>query len=262
MRYFLLFLGLAMAVTIGSLAIAQPLDKPPPLEDLAIVPIRTPPPVAFDANAGSYTRSIVEPKTIYDAFSAGKPTFSGVQPFQGRDSVSPSFDGQYSVGQGEGGRFTGGGVAEWKDVIRRGPTLLIIMGGLMLAAGIIVAVWAGRWVLGLAVAGAGLAMAMTGVLFEMYPWVVLIALAGVLGVGIWWLIDSKGLLKTKTALIAVVGAIEANPTVKAAVGDAAAALNAESDIRTTIRKAKASTAAKTAEKAASDAARLKAATTG
>ncbi|HUX16222.1 MAG TPA: hypothetical protein VMW52_07095, partial [Phycisphaerae bacterium] len=100
------------------------------------------------------------------------------------------------------------------------------------------------------------------VLFEMYPWVVLIALAGVLGVGIWWLIDSKGLLKTKTALIAVAGAIEANPAVKVAVGDAAAALNAESSIRDTIRKTKASAAAKTAEKAAADAAKLRAATTG
>jgi len=259
MKYFLLFLALALAATLGSLALAQPLDRPTNLEDLAITPIAKPS-IAYDGNSGGYQRKVAVPVWPWEDSSKA---LAGVKPYENKGAQSPSFTSRdYGVGEGQGGSITGGSIAEWKDAVRRGPTLLIIIGGLMLAAGIIVAVWAGRWVLGLAVAGAGMALAMTGVLFEMYPWVVLIAVAGVLGVGIWWLIDSKGLLKTKTALTAVVGAIEANPTVKAAVGDAAAALNAESDIRTTIRKAKASTAAKTAEKAACDAARLKAATTG
>ena len=258
MRYFLLFLGLAMAVTIGSLAIAQPLDKPTPLEDLAIVPIRTPPPVAFDANAGSYTRSIVEPKTIYDAFSAGKPTFSGVQPFQGRDSVSPSFDGQYSVGQGEGGRFTGGGVAEWKDAVRRGPVVLIIFGGLAILGGIVLAIWAKQITLGLAVAGAGLVLVTTGILFESYPWIALVAFGLVLAVGVWWVWNNRSLTTAKTDLTATVGKLgtalktvvkgvesappEAQAAVKAQIGTVAAGTADPTGIKMTVAALKNGTA--------------------
>jgi len=254
----LIFPILAMALALPCLAAdAQPLDKITNLEDLAITPIRTPPPVAYEGSSGSYSRTMTKP---VDWFGLSTDPFAGITAFQGRDSASPSFNSAaYEIGQGQGGRITGGGVAEWKDAVRRGPTLLIIIGGLMLAAGIIVAVWAGRWVLGLAVAGAGLVLAMTGVLFEMYPWVVLVALAAVLGVGLWWLIDSKGLVKLKTALTAVVAAGEANPAIKTDVAVAAQSLGAETGIRETIRKVKVAPKTVMATKAATDAAKLKAA---
>ena len=229
MKYFLLFLVLAIAATLGSLAIAQPLDRVTPLEDLAIVPTRTPPPVAFDANAGSYTRTITKPAPL---FSGTPDPFSGVTAFQGRDSASPSFDGQYSVGQGEGGRFTGGSIAEWKDAVRKGPVVLIIFGGLAILGGIVLAVVAKQFTLGLAVAGAGLVLVTTGILFESYPWIALVAFGLVLAVGVWWVWNNRSLTTAKTDLTATVGKLgTALKTVvkgvEAAPADAQAAVKAQ-----------------------------------
>ena len=52
----LIFPILAMALALPCLAAdAQPLDKITNLEDLAITPIRTPPPVAYEGSSGSYS---------------------------------------------------------------------------------------------------------------------------------------------------------------------------------------------------------------
>ena len=237
-------LRIAEPIMLEQLAMANPKRKPKPIQPEVGI--------TFDANAGTYTRNV---RAMSPVWSDSAPkAISGIDAFKANKSSTPSYSTPYySIGEGRSAGFAGGEMTDWKDSVRRGPTLLIIIGGLMLAAGIVVAVWAGRIVLGLAVAGAGMALAMTGVLFEMYPWVVLIALAGVLGLAIWWFIDSKALVKTKTALTAVVGAVEANPAVKASVADAAASMNAESDVRSTIRKTKTSKAALAATKAAADA---------
>jgi hypothetical protein len=242
-----------LALAIPCLAAdAKPIDKPTPLLDLLIQPTRTPPPVAFDANSGSYERKVAVPVWLWNDPSKA---VSGIEPFKGRDSKSPSFSGtSYVVGEGSGGTFAGGGVADWKDTVRRGPIVLCIFGGLMLAAGIILAIWAKQVLLGIAIALAGLALVVTGVLFEAYPWIAIVALVLMLGVGIWWLWSSKSLTAAKTALTttlgkvstalgAVVQGVEAAPPaaqepVKAAIATAALATGDPLAVKTTITAVK------------------------
>ena len=182
---------------------------------------------SFDANSGSYRRDIMVVSPPWGSDPA--KTVSGVEPFKAKPAGTPSYSSRdFAVGEGHGSSFVGGDMADWKDTVRRGPILLMILGGLMLAAGIIVAIWAGRLMLGIAVAAAGLALIATGVLFEMYPWVVLIALAAVLGIGVWWFLDAKGLLKAKTAVAAQATALSAVVRgVESAAPEAQAAVKAE-----------------------------------
>jgi hypothetical protein len=245
---FLALVILSLAVSVLA-ADGNSLDKPMPLLDLFIVPTQTPPPpVAFDGNSGSYTRKVEVPVWLWNDPSKA---VSGIEPFKGRDSKSPSFTGQnYAVGEGSGGVFAGGGIADWKDTVRRGPIVLCIFGGLMLAAGIILAIWAKQIMLGLAIAAAGLALVVTGVLFEVYPWIAIVALVLMVGVGIWWLLSSRSLVAAKTtltatvdrvttALGAVVQGVEAAPSaaqepVKAAISTAANATGDPLAVKTTI----------------------------
>jgi len=205
---------------------------------------------AFDANSGSYHRDITVVSPPWGSDPA--KTVSGVEPFKAKVGRTPPYTSRdFTIGEGGIGSFTGGDMTDWKDTVRRGPILLMILGGLMLAAGIVVAVWAGRVVLGLAVGGAGLALIATGVLFEMYPWVVLIAAAGVLGVGLWWLIDSRGLLRAREAVAAQAGALsavvrgveaapdEAQAAVKESIASAATASGDAVEVKRTITDAKA-----------------------
>jgi len=247
---------ISVASVIGTIALGQPLDKITPLEDLAIVPTRMPPPVAFDGNSGSYTRTIVAPPgTLYDAFAPSKTPFAGVQPFQGRDSASPSFESDsYSIGQGQGGRITGGSVAEWKDVVRKGPIVLIIFGGLAVVGGIVLAIWAGQLMLGLAIAGAGLVLIVTGVMFESYPWIAIVAFVLIVGVGVWWVLSSRSLTTAKVNLTATVDKVghalkavvqgvgaapeDAKAAVKASIGKAASATGDAAGVETTITAVK------------------------
>jgi hypothetical protein len=248
----LLFLAV-LALAIPCLAAdGNSLDRPTPLLDLLIQPTRTPPPVAFDANSGSYTRKVDVPVWLWNDPSKA---VSGIEAFKGRDSTSPSFSGTaYTVGEGSGGTFAGGSIADWKDTVRRGPIVLCIFGGLMLAAGIVLAIWAKQVLLGIAIALAGLALVVTGVLFEAYPWIAIIALVLMLGVGLWWLWSSKSLVAAKanltatvdkigTALGAVVQGVQAAPAaaqtaVKTKIADAATATGDPLGVKTTITAVK------------------------
>jgi hypothetical protein len=207
----------------------------------------------FDANAGSYQRDIVVTTPIW---GDGAPkAISGINPFDAKHAVSPSYSSPwYNIGQGNSGNFTGGDMADWKDTVRRGPILLCIFGGLLLAAGIILAVWAKQVSLGIAVAAAGLGLVVTGVLFEAYPWIAIIALVLVLGVGGWWLYTNRALVKAKlnlttalgesqTALTAVVQGVQATPAnvqavVKKAIKNAAEASGKPVAVKHTITAVK------------------------
>jgi len=259
MKYVILFLALAIAATLGSLAIAQPLDKPTPLEDLAITPIARPA-VAYDANSGGYQRKVAVPVWPWEDASKA---LSGVKPYENKGAQSPSFSSRdYDVGEGQGGSITGGSIAEWKDVVRKGPLVLIGIGVVVLLIGVAVVFFVHMTALGIAIGATGGAFITLGIMFESYPWIApLVVLLG-LGVAGWWLWTNRSLVQAKLALTAVAAAGEANPSIKADVAEAAKAMGAETVIRAAISKAKSTKAAITASKAASDAAKIKAATTG
>lgn len=225
----------------------KPLDSPVALESLARPGL--PAQMTFDANTGTYTRKVKVMEPIWS--SKGPQAVSGVDPFKAKGSATPSYNAKTGdVGEGMGGSFIGGDMTEWKDAVRRGPIILCIFGGLMLAAGIVVAVWAQKVLLGLSIAGAGMALIITGILFEAYPWIAIVAIVVLLAAGIWWLVDTRAgtkastsLTKVETALTAVVRGVEAAPAaaqaaVKKGITTAATTTGKKDEVKTTITKAK------------------------
>jgi len=226
---------------------AQPLDKPIYLESLA------PPSPNYDANTGQYRRTITVPTIMWP----GKPAadIKDIKPFEARNATTPAFQSYgYSMGQSSSGRITGGGMETWQDAVRSGPVVLVIFGGLMLAAGIVLALWAKQIALGIAIAGAGLMLIVTGILFESYPWIAILAMMCVLGVGGWWLWNNRKLSDASTALAAVAGAAEVNPSIKPMIAEAAKSANVETLVRNAVRRVKNTTKAKKAKEAAEKAA--------
>ena len=250
----LLALGVLLCVSGMRLdAAPPPPDKPVRLESL----IERPAPPAYDANTGSYERRIYTPKWPWDV----SQDFSGVKPFRTDGASMPGMrtdsQGRVTLGEGSSGSFTGDEMAEWKDAVRRGPVLLTIMGGLAVIAGIVLAVWAKRIALGLAIAGGGGALIAAGILFEAYPWVLLVALVVAVAAGVWWIVDARFAGRAKTTLAAIVTGVQ-NATqpvtagsgdaatlttpaeeVKASIADAAKAAGAETLVRDVVGKAKA-----------------------
>jgi hypothetical protein len=230
-------------------------SRPIPLEDLADAGKRTHSPVAYgevivtptpgtsyDARAGTYKREVTVVAPPWG--DAPAKAVTGVQPFKTEGVTLPKFrDDGTSLGEGGGGEFLGGGMESIRDVVRRGPILLCVIGALAVLAGIVLAVWAKRVVLGLAIAGGGGGLIAAGVLFEAYPWVLLIALAVVLGLGVWWVVDAKFAGKAKAALSAIVRGVEAAPddaqaAVKDSIASAATATGQYSAVKDTITQAK------------------------
>jgi len=217
-------------------------DAPAPARDgkVQITPGRNA--VTYEADGGSYRRetTVIAPPWGSDPAK----TVSAIKPFQAEDITLPDFrDGGMDL-RGGGGSFSGGGMESIRDVVRRGPVLLCLIGGLALLAGVVLAVWAKRVTLGLAVAGGGGTLVAAGVLFEVYPWVLLIALAAVLGIGVWWLVDAKFAGKAKAALTTIVRGVEAAPAdaqsaVKNSIASAATATGQYGTVKDTITKAKA-----------------------
>ena len=234
-------LKIAEPILLEQLAMARPKPKPPEMS------------ITFDANAGTYTRDV---RVMSPVWSDSAPkAISGIDAFKANKSTTPSYSTPYySIGEGRSAGFSGGEMTDWKDTVRRGPVLLCIIGGLMLAGGIVLAIWAKQVLLGLAVAGAGMALIVTGVLFEAYPWIALVALAVVVGVAVWWLVSSKSLVKAKAsltatlgkaenALVTVVRGVEASPaeaqaTVKASIKSAALATGKLADVKNTVTAVK------------------------
>jgi len=95
--------------------------------------------------------------------------------------------------------------------LSKGTMILYVIGGLAVIAGIVVAVWLKRVVLGLAVAGGGIALMAVATLFETYPWIVPVGGAVLLAGFAWFLYDTwKGGRLSKT-LKAVVTGVENAP---------------------------------------------------
>ena len=95
--------------------------------------------------------------------------------------------------------------------------------------------------LGLAVAAGGGVLIAAGVLFETYPWVVLVGALIAVGLGIWWIVDARFAGRARTALAAVVRGVEnvtGSGDVKAAIGDAAKEAGKTNVVKDTISQAK------------------------
>ncbi len=223
-------------------AVCPGADGPAPAKDgkVEVTPPR--PAVTYEADGGTYRRetTVIAPPWGSDPAK----TVSAIKPFQADGIKLPDFRSDGMEVKGGGGSFSGGGMESITDAVRRGPVLLCMIGGLALLAGIVVAIWAGRVVLGLAVAAGGAVLIAAGVLFEVYPWVLLIALAAVLGIGIWWLVDAKFAGRAKAALTAIVRGVEAAPAdaqsaVKGSIASAATASGQYGTVKDTITKTKA-----------------------
>jgi len=144
--------------------------------------------------------------------------------------------------------FAGGEVNSVKDLVRRGPLLLVGMGGVVILAGIALAIWV-NFAKGAMVIVGGVVLAGIGIMFEAYPWVALLIPVVIVGISVWWFLDAKGVLKAKsalaakaTALSAVVRGVEGAPTeAQTAVKKEIAKMAGPQveEVRTTIRAAKA-----------------------
>ena len=219
-------------------------EGPPSAKDGKVEILDTPArhAVTYEADSGTYRRetTVIAPPWGSDPAK----TVSAIKPFQAEGLKLPDFRNDGMDLRGGGGSFSGGGMESITDVVRRGPILLCAIGGLAVLGGIVLAVWAKRVTLGLAVAGGGGGLIAAGVLFEVYPWVLLIALAAVLGVGVWWLVDAKFAGKAKSALSAIVRGVEAAPedaqtAVKDSIASAATATGQYAAVKDTISQAKA-----------------------
>ena len=165
-------------------------------------------------------------------------SLSNVQAITVTGAATPTFkDEETEVGSATG-EVGLGGIESPADLIRRGPVLLVLMGGLAVLAGIVLIVWAKRFALGVAVAVGGGVLVAAGILFESYPWIVLVVAFLALGVGIWWLLDARAAKRAKVALTAVVAGVEdaGTPEVKAAVKKAAG--SAAAQVKATITAVK------------------------
>jgi len=214
-------------------------DAPAPARDgkVEVTPAR--PDVTYKADGGTYRRetTVIAPPWGSDPAK----TVSAIKPFQAEGITLPDFRSDGMDVRGGGGSFSGGGMESIQDVVRRRPVLLCVIGGLALLAGIVVAIWAGRVMLGLAVSAGGGALIAAGVLFEAYPWVVLLAALVAIGLGIWWVVDARFAGRAKVALAAVVRGVEkatGSADVKAAIGDAAKQAGRTSVVKDTISQAK------------------------
>lgn len=219
-------------------------------------PVKVTPLVAgesYDANTGTYQRRIEVTAPIWG--DAPGKVVSAVEPFKTRDARTPSYESRgFAVGEGRGGSFTGGDMESWKDVVSNGTNLIVVFGGLVFIGGILIAVLVKQWVLGLATAGAGLALMAAGVMFATYPWIAPLAMLALVAVGAWRIFkersDKATIISTSesasakaTALDAIVRGVETAPAevaaaVKAAISNAATASKTASKVKDVITEAK------------------------
>jgi len=89
-----------------------------------------------------------------------------------------------------------------------GPIILYAMGGIAMIAGVIVAVFIKRIVLGLSISAAGIAVISVATLFTNYPWVVLILFFVAIAIGIYFIFSANKTKRISDTLNTVVAGIE------------------------------------------------------
>jgi hypothetical protein len=133
-----------------------------------------------------------------------------------------------SASLGDEPKATGGGLsglsASWGVPMAGSSLGLYIVGGLLIVAGVVVAIWLKQVKLGLALAAGGGVLIAVGVTIEQYPWVWLVALGVAVGVA-GWLLYSQWIAKRKADALAIAaaGVENASPDAAAAVKQSIAA---------------------------------------
>jgi len=205
------------------------------------------PNTTYRAKGGSYGREATKVTPIWSA----APDFKELSPMESKDERLPSLDTRrVSVGETRGGKFTGGGYEGLQDVARSGTGVMFIIGSLAVLGGIVIAIWAGKIWLGVGIAAGGGSLIATAFLLDAYPWLPLVALLVLVGLGVWYVVDQKfaakakvALASTQTALSAVVLGVESSPAeaqklVKASIHNAATATGNADGVKDTITKTK------------------------
>ena len=130
------------------------------------------------------------------------------------DSIAENISLEAPISQVNGAVASGGALAFEAKYIGKsstGMTIIYVMGGLCVVAGIAIVIVVKRMMLGFAISGAGLLLLAVGRMLDVYPWVSLIGLAVVIGLVIWFVVDSRASKQKDTALRTVVRAIEVTP---------------------------------------------------
>jgi hypothetical protein len=144
--------------------------------------------------------------------------FSGEAPHVSLPNAGPSAGG---------GTFSIMGAVE-KAVSGMGT--IYVIGGIAVAVGLVVTLWLRQFTLGLAIAGAGVAMVAVATLFATYPWVSLIIVAILLGLAGWFIF---GLRKSAVTQAGTQAALDAHQTTLGTIVKAIEALPAE--VQTTVK---------------------------
>jgi hypothetical protein len=118
------------------------------------------------------------------------------------DSPGMTFD-KWSIGQGRMSL-----VSKLATSKNSGMTTLMIIGGLMVAGGIVLIIVTQRLVLGSAIAIGGISLIGIAVISTSYPWVWALAFLVLAGIGVYMIIDSKNKERLAKMGKAVVGGIE------------------------------------------------------
>ncbi len=123
------------------------------------------------------------------------------------------------------------------------PWLLVIIGGLAVAAAAVVGLWLGRWGLAIALAAGGGGLIACGVLVAHYPWMVLVALGLLAAAAVWIVIDAwRGGTLWNTLRTIVLG-VENTPhnvqeVAKGSIAMAAEKAGSGKDVKATVQRAK------------------------
>jgi len=94
--------------------------------------------------------------------------------------------------------------------VASGTNVLMLIGALLIAGGIVVALKFNRG-LGVAMAAAGGALVAVGVVVDRYPWVLVLGLVAVAGVGVWFIWDQRRKRRQEVTLAGVVTGVDAAP---------------------------------------------------
>jgi len=190
----------------------------------------------YDARGGTYKRETTKVTPIW----SGSPDFKELSPMESKDERLPTFSTRnMDVGETRGGKFTGGGYEGIQGVARSGTGVMFIIGSLAVLGGIVLAIWAGKVWLGLGIAAGGGGLIGTAFLLDAYPWLPLVVLLVLVGLGVWYFLDARFATKAKAALAATSTALQA--VVRGVEG---APPEAQTAVKTEIAKAAASDAAK------------------
>ncbi len=109
---------------------------------------------------------------------------------------------------GKDGVVFGARQHEFLSSVSQGTVILYFLGGACVVIGVVVVVWLKRLALGIGVAGGGLAVITIAMLYETYPWLILLLVLLAAGAGIWFILASRKGKRLRDAITAIVRGVE------------------------------------------------------